>query len=199
MSKRPILKLNASFMPLGVSCWKDIIVNIFSGTAHPLDIWCAQNKDGTYGELTIETFVIIKDWKECVKLPIRPVDDFVHTNSGPVRLPSVVIASRFNRVIYRSVQFPTKHNIFKRDKYTCGYSGRKLQKHELSVDHILLASRGGDNTWENLITCAKEINTFKDNRLPHKCGLALLWKPEKPTKGLVFNNAREDWTMFLNY
>lgn len=197
MSKRPILKLNASFVPLGTSSWEDTIVNIFSGAAHPLDIWYAQNEDGTYDESTIETFVVIKNWKEWAKLPIRSVDDFVHTTSGPVRLPSVVVASRFNRVIYKSVQFPTKQNIFKRDKYTCGYTGRKLQKHELSVDHILPISRGGGNTWENLITASKEINTFKDNRLPHECGLKLLWKPEKPANGMVFDALREDWNMFL--
>jgi 5-methylcytosine-specific restriction endonuclease McrA len=98
------------------------------------------------------------------------------------------------------VQFPTKQNIFKRDKYTCGYSGRKLQKNELSVDHILPISRGGGNTWENLITCAKEVNTFKDNRTPQECGLKLLWKPGKPSNGiesLVFDNMRDDWNMFL--
>ena len=197
MNKRPILKLNQSFVPLGTSSWEDTIVNIFSGAAHPLDIWYVQSEDGTYDESTVETFNVVKSWAEWSKLPIRSVDDSVHTTSGPVRLPSVVVASRFNKVIFKSVQFPTKQNIFKRDKYTCGYSGCKLQKHELSVDHILPISRGGGNTWDNLITCAKDINTFKDNRLPHECGLKLLWKPEKPSNGMVFDALREDWNMFL--
>lgn len=198
--KRPILKLNAAFFPLATSSWTDIVVNIFSGAAHPLDIWYAQNEDGTYDETTVEYFNVVKNWKEWTLLPIRPIDDYVHTTSGPVRLPSVVVASRYNKVKYKTVQFPTKQNIFKRDKYTCGYTGRKLQKHELSVDHILPISRGGGNTWENLITCAKETNTFKDNRTPQECGLKLLWKPEKPTNGiesLVFDNMRDDWNMFL--
>jgi 5-methylcytosine-specific restriction endonuclease McrA len=197
MNKRPILKLNQSFVPLGTSSWEDTIVNIFSGAAHPLDIWYAQSDDGTFDESTVETFNIVKNWKEWASLPIRSVDDFVHTTSGPVRLPSVVVASRFNKIIFKSVQFPTKQNIFKRDKYTCGYSGRKLQKHELSVDHILPVSRGGKNEWTNLITCCKKINTFKDNRLPQECGLKLLWKPEKPSNGMVFDALREDWNMFL--
>ena len=197
MSKRPILKLNASFFPLGTCSWEDTIVNIFSGAAHPLDIWYAQNEDGTYDENTIETFCVIKNWKEWSQLPIRPIDDLVHTTSGPVRLPSVVVASRFNKVIFKTVQFPTKQNIFKRDKYTCGYTGRKLQKHELSVDHILPISRGGGNTWTNLVTCAKDVNTFKDNRLPSECGLKLLWNPDTPSNGMVFDALREDWNMFL--
>lgn len=197
-NKRPILKLNASFFPLASSQWEDIIIDIFSGAVCPLDIWYTENEDGTLDSSNVETFNVIRSWDEWKELPIRSVDDFVHTSSGPVRLPSVVVASHFNRVIFKTVQFPTKQNIFKRDKYTCGYTGRKLQKHELSVDHIMPVSRGGKNTWDNLITCAKEVNTFKDNRTPQECGLKLLWKPEKPTNGLVFDNAREDWNMFIN-
>lgn len=200
MSKRLILKLNANFFPIATSSWSDVITGIFSGAIHPLDIWYAQNEDGSFDESSIETFTVVKTWKEWSKLAIRPMDDYVHTIHGPARLPSVVIASRYNKVKYKTVQFPTKQNIFKRDKYTCGYTGRKLQKHELSVDHILPVSRGGPNTWENLITCAKEVNTFKDNRTPQECGLKLLWKPEKPANGfesLVFDNMRDDWAMFL--
>jgi 5-methylcytosine-specific restriction endonuclease McrA len=198
MNKRPILKLNANFFPLGTSTWEDTVVNIFSGAAHPLDIYYAENEDGTHNEDVVEGFTVVKNWKEWSKLPIRTCDDYVHTTSGPARLPSVVVCARFNKVIYKNVVFPTKQNIFKRDKFTCGYTGRKLQKHELSVDHILPQSRGGKNTWENLITCDKKVNTFKDNKTPEECGLRLLWKPEKPNNGMVFEALRSDWGMFLH-
>ena len=201
MRKRQILKLNASFFPLGTSTWEDVLVNIFSGSAHPLDIYYAEKEDGTHDESVVEGFVVVKNWKDWCQLPIRSCDDYVHTTSGPVRLPSVVVCARFNKVIYKNVIFPTKQNIFKRDKYTCGYTGRKLQKHELSVDHILPQSRGGKNTWENLITCEKKTNTYKDNRTPEECGLKLLWKPVKPANGmnaLVFEDMRSDWGMFIN-
>ena len=197
MNKRPILKLNSSYFPLGTSTWEDTIVNIFSGSAHPLDIVYAVNEDGTLDESTIEYFNVIKNWKDWSKLPIRSCDDYVHTTSGPARLPSIVVCARFNKVIYKHVQFPTKQNIFKRDKYTCGYTGKKLTKAELSVDHILPISRGGGNTWENLITASKSVNTFKDNKTPKECGLKLLWKPEKPKNGMVFEALREDWNNFL--
>lgn len=199
--KRPILCLNANFFPLGTKSWEDVLVNIFSGSAHPLDIYYAEKEDGTHDESVVEGFVVVKNWKDWCQLPIRSCDDYVHTTSGPVRLPSVVVCARFNKVIYKNVIFPTKQNIFKRDKYTCGYTGRKLQKHELSVDHILPQSRGGKNTWENLITCEKKTNTYKDNRTPEECGLKLLWKPVKPANGmnaLVFEDMRSDWGMFIN-
>jgi hypothetical protein len=199
--KRPILRLNASFFPIGVGNWDDIVVNIFSGAAHPLDIYYGENSEGHLDDSIVEGFTVIRNWKEWSKLPIRSCDDYLHTTSGPVRLPSVAVCARFNRVVYKNVVFPTKQNIFKRDKYTCGYTGRKLQKHELSVDHILPQSRGGKNEWENLITCSKSTNTFKDDRTPEECGLKLLWKPTKPANGvesLVFEDMRSDWKMFLH-
>ena len=195
--KRPILKLNANFFPLGSSTWTDVVVNIFSGASHPLDIEYADGEDGRPDESQVSGFQVIRNWKEWSKLPIRSCDDYVHTTSGPVRLPSVVVCSKFNRVIYKRVQFPTKQNIYKRDEYVCGYTGKKLQKHELSVDHIMPISRGGGNTWENLVTCDKAVNNFKDNRTPSECGLKLLWKPERPKNGMVFDALRSDWEMFV--
>ena len=201
MRKRPILCLNAGYIPLGTGTWQNILVKIFSGAAHPVDITYAQRSDGSLDPAVVEYFDVVRNWKDWIDLDIREeVDDFVHTTSGPVRLPSVVVCSRFNRVHYKRVSFPTKHNIFKRDKYTCGYTGKMLQKDELSVDHILPVSRGGLNTWENMVTCDKKINNFKDNRLPNECGLKLQIKPTRPVNGmdqLVLDTMREDWGAFL--
>jgi len=197
VNKRPILKLNSGYFPVGIGNWTDIIVNIFSGAAHPLDIQYAQDDNGGFDLRTVEYLNLVRDWKDWSKLPIRDCDDYVHTTSGPVRLPSVVVCSRFHKVVFRQVQFPTKNNIFKRDKFTCGYTGKKLQKHELSIDHILPVSRGGKDTWENLITCDRTLNTEKGDRTPSEFGLKLLWTPEKPKNGLIFDALREDWNTFL--
>lgn len=197
MAKRPILKLNSSFFPLSTSTWEDIVVNIFSGAVQPLDIVYSTKEDGSIDTSSVEYFTMFDNWSDWAKLPIRECDDYVHTSKGPVRLPSIVVATNFNRVVYKTVLFPTKQNIFKRDNYTCGYTGRKLKREELSVDHILPTSRGGQNTWNNLITCAKDVNNMKDNKLPQECGLKLLWEPKKPANGMVFDALREDWNMFL--
>lgn len=197
MAKRPILKLNSSFFPLSTSTWEDIVVNIFSGAVQPLDIIYSTKEDGSIDTSSVEYFTMFDNWNDWSKLPIRECDDYVHTSKGPVRLPSIVVATNFNRVVYKTVLFPTKQNIFKRDNYTCGYTGRKLKREELSVDHILPTSRGGQNTWTNLITCAKDVNNMKDNKIPQECGLKLLWEPKKPANGMVFDAMREDWNMFL--
>jgi 5-methylcytosine-specific restriction endonuclease McrA len=197
ISKRPILKLNANYQPLEPASWSDIMVGIFSKAFVPLDISYTQNEDGSYDTTQIESFIAIKDWKQWIKLPIRPCDDYVQTSKGPVRLPSIVICSRFDRMIIKKGKFPTKQNIFRRDNYTCAYTGKKLQKSELSVDHIIPSSRGGTNTWDNLVCCDREVNNAKADRTPSECGLKLLWKPTKPKDGVVFDTLRDDWQMFV--
>jgi len=196
-AKRPILKLNANYMPLEPASWTDVMVGIFSGAFVPLDINYAQNDDGSFDDSQIESFYAVKRWKDWEQLPIRVCDDYVQTSKGPIRLPSVIICSRFDQIVLKKGRFPTKQNIFRRDNFTCGYTGKKLQKHELSIDHILPVSRGGQNTWENLITCDKAINNFKADRLPNECGLKLRWKTTKPKDGLVFDALRDDWNMFI--
>lgn len=197
MKKRPILKLNAHYMPLEPAVWSDVIVGIFSGALVPLDITYVQNDDGSYDVSQIESFTAVRNWKNWEKLPIRPCDDYVQTVKGPARLPSVVVCSRFDRIVQKRVKFPTKQNIFRRDNYTCAYTGKKLQKTELSIDHVIPVSRGGTNTWENLVCCDREINNFKADRTPNECGLKLMWKPIKPKDGLVFDDIRDDWQTFI--
>ena len=132
-----------------------------------------------------------------MSLPIRPYDEYIQTARGPVRIPQVVICSTFDKIIYNKVQFPTKQNIYKRDNFTCVYTGKKLTKEELSVDHVIPKSRGGKNTWENLVTCSRLLNSQKSNMTVEDVGLKLRYKPFKPTNGLIFEIYKDEWSSFL--
>jgi len=41
------------------------------------------------------------------------------------------------------------------------------------------------------------VNVWKSDRTPRECGLKLLWKPEKPNNGMVFDFLRKEWEIFL--
>ena len=63
-------------------------------------------------------------------------------------------------------------------------------------------SRGGKDTWENLVWSAKEVNQRKADRLPHEAGLKLLSVPRAPKEllvsALIRNTAEvEDWKSFV--
>jgi 5-methylcytosine-specific restriction endonuclease McrA len=43
-----------------------------------------------------------------------------------------------------------------------------LHPDEGSLDHVLPRSRGGADTWENLVWSDKTVNAKEGNRLPHE-------------------------------
>jgi len=88
-------------------------------------------------------------------------------------VPKTVVLKKYVRLpdkLYR----PTRRNIFLRDNYTCGYCLKQLNSEELSVDHILPKSRGGKESWANLVTACKECNGAKGDRTPEEARM-LLW------------------------
>jgi 5-methylcytosine-specific restriction endonuclease McrA len=67
--------------------------------------------------------------------------------------------------------------IHKRDNYECNYCG----SHEnLTIDHIIPASRGGMDTWENLTSCCVSCNGKKGSRTPEEANMTLRSKPKIP-------------------
>jgi 5-methylcytosine-specific restriction endonuclease McrA len=94
--------------------------------------------------------------------------------------------------------------IRERDRNRCQYTGRVLRVDEGSLDHVVPRSRGGRDTWENLVWSAKEVNQRKADRLPHEAGLRLLRVPRAPKElpvTALLRNARDvpEWRLFLNH
>ena len=67
--------------------------------------------------------------------------------------------------------------LYRRDNYACVYCGSRKN---LTVDHVIPKSRGGQNTWMNLVTCCSTCNRYKDNRTPEEAGMRFLKQPYEP-------------------
>jgi len=200
MIKQDILKLNRNFFPVATSSWKKAITDIFSGAAYPIDITYGFDDNNVIDKSIVESMVVVKTWDEWVNLPIRDYDEYIHTARSVCRLPAVVVAAKYDKIPKKETIFPTKHNIMKRDNWTCQYTGKKLSKSEANIDHINPVSRGGRNTWENMVCCSKELNTWKADRTPSECGLKLITRPRKPANGhtsTVLDFMRKEWETFL--
>ncbi len=57
----------------------------------------------------------------------------------------------------------TRFEVFKRDRFTCHYCGRKAPDVILQCDHIKPVSKGGTNDLLNLLTSCKDCNSGKSN------------------------------------
>jgi 5-methylcytosine-specific restriction endonuclease McrA len=77
------------------------------------------------------------------------------------------------------------------------YTNKKLSKDELSVDHVIPKSRGGKDTWDNLVCCDRLLNSKKGSKSVAEMGLKLKYKPYKPTTGMNFEIYKDEWASFL--
>lgn len=184
-NKSIVLKLNANWMPVGFSTVKQAIVDLTGGgfsDGHPnalaLDI---EYERGENGEWDFDNPVYMNpvSWDVWTKLPIREYDMVIHSAKLTIRAPIVLIAVNYNKVPIKRPR-PTKDSIRKRDGNICQYSGKKLSNKELDIDHIIPVSRGGKNTFSNMVTCEIGINRMKADKLPHEVGLKLIKAPHDP-------------------
>ncbi len=111
--------------------------------------------------------------------------------------PSVIRLRRYIHLPYNRIVL-SRRNVMKRDKYTCQYCG---QKSDLTLDHILPKSRGGKDSWENLITACNKCNVKKGNRTPEEAAMPLRTSPYRPVYITFFQNlagsVQENWKPYL--
>lgn len=71
----------------------------------------------------------------------------------------------------------SRRDVLRRDRQTCQYCGRRTH---LTLDHVLPRSKGGQHTWENVVTACERGNSRKGDRTPEQAGLTLRTLPKAP-------------------
>lgn len=91
-------------------------------------------------------------------------------------------------------QIPPLSNreLFLRDEHLCMYCGNQLPEHMLTRDHLVPLSRGGKDSWRNVVTACKPCNHAKGARTPEEARMHLLAVPYVPNRAeyLVLSNRR---------
>jgi len=72
---------------------------------------------------------------------------------------------------------PSRAMIYKRDGNKCQYCGSTKN---LTIDHVIPRSKGGDDTWQNLVTACTKCNTRKGSKLLEEIDMKLVRKPSAP-------------------
>ena len=194
LNKSIVLVLNRNWQAINIRTPQEAFCQMATNVATALDI--------EFGDDARAEALRPVTWDEWITLPIRPQDNAVHTVRGAIRVPTVIVAMNFAKVPKKRPKLSAK-NIRERDGNRCQYTGKLLKPDEGSLDHILPRSRGGRDTWENLVWSCKDVNARKGNRLPHEAGLKLLNVPrapkELPASALIRNtHAVAEWKLFLN-
>ncbi len=103
----------------------------------------------------------------------------IHSPSKTMKLPSVIALKDF--VQPQKKPAFTRFNVFLRDLWTCQYCGDKFRTTDLTFDHVVPRCRGGQTTWDNIVTACRQCNSVKGWQSPDQCGMRLKSRPTTPT------------------
>jgi len=82
----------------------------------------------------------------------------------------------------------SRREIFIRDNYTCQYCDRQLT--DLTIDHVIPRSRGGQHVWDNVVSACRQCNHRKGGKSIAEARMALLKKPHEPRAGTYYTIER---------
>ena len=131
-------------------------------------------------------------------IAVEEYDEEISSPSVTFKLPSVIVLKTVVKFISRGVK-PSRKNIFWRDKSQCQYCGVLEAAKDMTIDHVIPRSRGGGNTWSNLVTCCKKCNQKKGNNTPEEANMNLLKEPKKPKNSVLrqISDVQPIWNIYL--
>jgi hypothetical protein len=155
---------------------------------------------GQYANYDFNTWLEVSE----LKRQFEPeANDWIHTIKLSVAVPRIVRLLFYDRLPKKDVTF-NRRNIYARDGNRCQYCGRRLPTTDLSLDHVIPRSLGGQTNWENIVCACLECNVKKGGRAPHDASMKLITKPVKPKRSPVISINLGDgryhsWKQFLDH
>jgi len=128
----------------------------------------------------------------------------IRSASLVMQAPSVIRLVEYIHVPFERKSLSRK-NILLRDHNTCQYCGEVFPPQELTLDHVIPRSRGGDSNWDNLVACCRRCNNRKGDRTPEEARMKLLKKPQSFSLHVnrqiirYLGRADETWRKYLFY
>ncbi len=145
--------------------------------------------------MTLKNSVSVEEWDG---------DRVLHSAHAEFPVPSVIRRRTYINVRRRREQSGMKRlRIFMRDKFRCQYCSDKKAVAQLTLDHILPRSRGGDNSPVNIVTACIACNNRKGSRTPEEARMPLLTSQSALRVKLErvvlchYAEARAEWRKYL--
>jgi 5-methylcytosine-specific restriction endonuclease McrA len=130
------------------------------------------------------------NWKRAVVLLLKEKAQVL--SSRVIRLVDYVKIP-LNRIM---IQKPTRALIYQRDDHTCQYCGSQKR---LTIDHIVPRSRGGQDTWENMVVACSPCNVKKGNTLLEQTGMKLKRVPKAMENKITLKLNKSNVTEWKSY
>ena len=146
-------------------------------------------------------------WREISELKLAfeergEQEDWINSVNFAIEVPRVIRLLSYDRVPKHVIKF-NRRNIFLRDRNHCQYCDRRYAATELSLDHVIPRSRGGQTTWENIVCACLKCNVRKGGRTPREARMKLCREPKKPKRNPLLahrlgSHKYASWKNFLD-
>ena len=180
---RSTLVLNRNWQPIHVTNVARALTMLFAGTARAVD----------------DQYQVY-DWSGWTDVPAGEYEEAIRAGQLRVRIPEVIVLVLYGQMPRLTVSF-SRRNLLRRDEFACQYCGRTPANSELTVDHVVPRSRGGESSWENCVLACRPCNRRKADRTPQQAGMTLRTEPHTPRWRPDFNvsgEAASSWEPFLS-
>jgi 5-methylcytosine-specific restriction endonuclease McrA len=186
---RPVLVLNKMWAPHRIDTVKDA-----------LGLLTGEYKAGEPKARIIDPFdnFATYSWDEWSGLAPRNNEPAIVGVQRLFRVPEVVLLTHYDQMPQNRVKF-SRRMIHRRDNYTCQYCGKHQMSENLTIDHIVPRSQGGQTTWLNCVVACHKCNARKDNRTPKQASMKLIREPFKPKFELLkCRRPLPSWRTWIN-
>ncbi len=129
---------------------------------------------------------MVISWKKAITMvvldKVEVIEEYERVVRGvsfALRLPAVIRLNRYIRRKSALVKF-SRQNLYYRDRGRCQYCGGTFELKNLTYDHVIPRSRGGQTEWTNIVTCCLTCNLKKGGRTPEEAGMSLIRRPKVP-------------------
>lgn len=169
----PVLVLNQGYSPVITISAKRAILMLVTGAA---EVLCTE--EDKYASYNFQSWADLSRYKALYNQS-APDQDWVHSEKLSLMIPRIVRLISYAGMPVRKVRL-TRRNVFYRDNNQCQYCGHKFRTEDLTLDHVIPTSRGGKDSWENIVTACQRCNFSKEDRTPAEAKLRLLSTPVRP-------------------
>lgn len=158
MDGRRVLVLDAALQPVQIVTWQRAFVMLSAGKAHVHE---GRKKRGPE---------IITYSRDGAVIGVRQ----------DIRVPSIIQLGEIVPRHRQRVRFCRKNVIVGRDQCICQYCTQQFSTEDLTIDHVVPRSQGGQTCWENVVAACFRCNQKKAGRTPEQALMKLLKQPKRP-------------------
>jgi 5-methylcytosine-specific restriction endonuclease McrA len=128
---------------------------------------------------------------------LKSYDNPIKTENQTFTKPLIIRLLNYVRYRIKNLKI-NRSRLFKRDSNQCVYCGSKKN---LTIDHVIPKSRGGDNSWGNLVTCCSPCNRAKGDKTPEEANMRMKVRPYEPTlfSDVINPSISEIWSDFQKF